>query len=133
MSNRFLDYLNRNTASESDTSGNKDFSDYPQAMTRKKLSLENILSCIVIIIGVAMAYYAAKEFKNQLGEPGITTPEAAFCCIAFLAGALLIGIALAMVFSRAAEERKLQFNWYKDQLDDYLARKDRESNNTKAQ
>ena len=84
----------------------------------------------VVRIGIVMVVVAVVVFGWRVFSPAITAPEAAFCCTVFLSGSLLIVTALAMVLSRAADERRIKDNWYKDQLDDYLARKDRASNNT---
>lgn len=72
----------------------------------------------------------ASEAAAPASEAAISVPEVAFYCTALLVGSLLIIAALAMVRSRTAAERRIKDNWYKDQLDDYLARKDRASNNT---
>lgn len=87
----------------------------------------------VVHIGIVMVVVAVVVFGWRVFFPAITAPEAAFCCTVFLSGSLLIVTALAMVHSRAADERRIKDNWYKDQLDDYLAKKDRPSNNTRAQ
>lgn len=87
---------------------------------------------LVVVLGFIVVLFAAIAFCARMIVTGITAPEAAFFCTAFLAGSLLIAVALAMVFSRTADERRIKDNWYKDQLDDYLARKDRASNNTGA-
>ena len=88
---------------------------------------------LVVFLGFVMVLFAAIAFCARMIATDISAPEAAFFCTAFLAGSLLIAMALAMVFSRTAAERRIKDNWYKDQLDDYLAKKDRPSNNTRAQ
>lgn len=75
----------------------------------------------------------ASEAAAPASEAAISVPEVAFYCTALLVGSLLIIAALAMVRSRTAAERRIKDNWYKDQLDDYLAKKDRPSNNTRTQ
>ena len=92
-----------------------------------------VFPAFVVVLGAAIVLFAAHKYCQRASGPAITAPEAAFFCTAFLAGSLLIVTALAMVRSRTAAERRIKNNWYKDQLDDYLARKDRPSNSTRTQ
>ena len=117
----------------------KEFMPYPKDLmddtfsSRVSPSVVGILGILIVISFAGWFCWRVLSTAAPASEAAISAPEVAFYCTALLVGSLLIIAALAMVRSRTAAERRIKDNWYKDQLDDYLAKKDRPSNNTRTQ
>lgn len=117
---------------EEDEGAYPQFRDYPEAEMKDKPGWDIVLAFIAVGVGTAIDFVAYFGFMNLSTNDGLATQKAVLCCIAIVAGSALICGALAMVFSRTATNRKMRFNWCKDQLDDYLARSGRRIDNTRA-
>lgn len=107
------------------------FRDYPEAEMKDKPGWDIVFAFIAVALGAVIDFIAYFWFMNLSTNDGLATQKAVLCCIAIVAGSALICGALAMVFSRTATNRKMRFNWCKDQLDDYLARSGRRTDSAR--